>query len=443
MKEENNNHKAKSKEIEKDKDNKESSSSTTKPLFDQSRTIFLQNINFSASENDLFNFFKRFGAIIYAKICKVNNTSKGTGFIMFSKIEDCNSVLEMYEKSIISQGEINPFEFQGKFLKIYKAYDKNDSSQKPLKKEDRRNRENLLFGLYNHFNGDLNEMDKEKREYLMSVKKENFTKNPNYYTSKTRLTIRNFSKNINEEQIREIVLNITKKYAKEKEIDERKVKFIKQVKIIRDSMTNKSKGTCFVEAYSEDLAKYLILNLSNIKISNNNEKGIIIDYALEDNRKLYKMEMKKKKIQHENNIKKKEMRKKKLEQNEKGEERKEIIINEISDVNLLSELYVNSISRGKKQKLKKRLLTILNNNELEFEKAINNKRKEVFINKENYNEKNGSNEYRDEVIQSKNTELNKKAYKFRKEQNSKKKDGKSKFNSNEKDLLRKKRNKDI
>ena len=108
--------------------------------------------------------------------------------------------------------------------------------------EDRRNRESLLFGLYNHFNGDLNDMDKEKREYLMKMKKDNFTNNPNLFTSNTRLTLRNFSKKLNEDGLRDIITKATNKYSKDKSIDLKKMKLIKQVKIIRDpDNNNKSK----------------------------------------------------------------------------------------------------------------------------------------------------------------------------------------------------------
>lgn len=213
-----------------------------KPRFDSSRTLFLQNINYSSTENDLFNFFKRFGAIVYAKVCKVNDVSKGTGFVMFSRPEDCDTVLETYDKCLKSNSELNPFEFDGKYIKVFRAYDKSDSSQIPKKKEDRRNRESLLFGLYNHFNGDLNDMDKEKREYLMKMKKDNFTNNPNLFTSNTRLTLRNFSKKLNEDGLRDIITKATNKYSKDKSIDLKKTKLIKQVKIIRDpDNNNKSK----------------------------------------------------------------------------------------------------------------------------------------------------------------------------------------------------------
>ena len=88
---------------------------------------------------------------------------------MFSKPEDCSSVLDIYNKSQSNQSELNPFESEGKYLKTFPVYDKSNTEDMPKKKEDRRNREYMLFGLYNHFNGDLNEMDKEKREYQVCV----------------------------------------------------------------------------------------------------------------------------------------------------------------------------------------------------------------------------------------------------------------------------------
>ena len=90
--------------------------------------------------------------------------------------------------TVLEKFKLNPleFEFEGKPLKIFQAYDKSDASSIPTKKEDRRNRENMLFGLYNMsaFKTEVNDLDKEKREFLIQTKKENFKMNPNLFTAK-------------------------------------------------------------------------------------------------------------------------------------------------------------------------------------------------------------------------------------------------------------------
>lgn len=221
---------------------------TDKLLNEPAKTIFLQNVNYTATEADLKAFFSKFGSVVYAKICKSNGVSKGTAFVMFEKKEDCESIVRTFKKSEENKEfELNPFEFEGKFLKIFQAYDKNDASQKPDKKEDRRNREFLLYGLYTNYNGELSDSDKEKREFIIKSKKENFKNNPNLYTSKTRLTIRNFAKNVEESELRKKILDACNEWINDiKDIEKRKyyerTKKIKQVKLIRDpNNNNKSK----------------------------------------------------------------------------------------------------------------------------------------------------------------------------------------------------------
>lgn len=223
------------------------------------QTIFLQNVNYSTKEAELKEFFEKLAPVEYAKICKSNNISKGTAFVMFKSKKDCESILSIYEKcnnkgndnlDSLNSLNINPFEFQGKQLKIFKAYDKNDTNFKLEKKEDRRNREYLLYGLYKHFNGDLNDMDKEKREFLMKSKKENFKNNPNLFTSKTRLTVRNFSKKLEEKDLKTFLLKNLQEWIEKIENKEERIKLIKskkirQIKLLRDAQTNKSKVSRF------------------------------------------------------------------------------------------------------------------------------------------------------------------------------------------------------
>jgi hypothetical protein len=90
-------------------------------------------------------------------------------------------------------------------------------------------------------------MDKEKVEFLIKSKKDNFKKNPNLFVSKTRLTIRNFPKNVEDAELKKKLLSgaeewIDKLEDKEKKSFYNRSKKIKQVRIIRDpNNNNKSK----------------------------------------------------------------------------------------------------------------------------------------------------------------------------------------------------------
>lgn len=415
-----------------------------KLLNEPSKTIFLQNVNYTATENDLKAFFSKFGVVVYAKICKSNGVSKGTAFVMFSKREDCESVVNTYNKCVANkESELNPFEFEGKFLKIFQAYDKNDSSQIPVKKEDRRNREFMLFGLYNNYNGELNDSDKEKREFIMKSKKDNFKNNPNLFTSKTRLTIRNFAKNVEENELRKKILEASNKWISEiKDLEKKKhyerTKKIKQVKIIRDPKNNnKSKGTAFAEMFDEELAKGTILKLSNIPLREDDDRGLIVDFALEDARKIHKRELinqskkakqeqrkhdllveklKDKKNKDDTNFLKLNEDKENKNKNNKKQNNNITPLTEISDENLLMKMLYECNSRGKKQRIQKRLMAVKNIDREELLKLVASQRNKyqpvkAKSKKESLKkgDKNKEDEYHEEVIENERTNINKKS----------------------------------
>ena len=485
---------------QKQKNNKKSQSekknetdSTKQELInDPGRTLFLQNVEYSLKEYEVREFFQKFAPVVYAKICKSNGVSKGTAFVMFEKQEDASEVLNLYKLSIKNtlnkdrdskvptlDLEINDiseeaFYLKGKHLKIFQAYDKNDSASIPQKKEDKRNRENLLFGLHNHFNGDLNDTDKEKREFLIKSKKDNFKNNPNLFTSKTRLTVRNFSKKVDENKLREVVMDAANSFVKNITDKEKlnyynKTKKLKQVKIIRDpKQNNKSKGTAFIEVCDEELAKAIIQSLSNTNLDEtdkeNNFKGLIIDFALEDIRKVNKslailarkkegIERKKQEMKELQKEKKKEEKANNLilnlkegkedkegnskfkklsnsNSNEKGSKNRnknenENTIEMINDKATLLDLLKNTNSRGKKTRIKNRLISKFKATNEEIEEVINQRntqekqkqeaKNEIKNNSQNQEKKNKSN-YVEEEVKSNQVNINKKTKKQKREE---------------------------
>ena len=63
---------------------------------DEGATLFVRNIQFEATENELYNLFKAFGAVRYARIVMdpVTKRSRGTGFVNYYKEEDALNCLE-------------------------------------------------------------------------------------------------------------------------------------------------------------------------------------------------------------------------------------------------------------------------------------------------------------------------------------------------------------
>ena len=87
-------------------------------------------------------------------------------------------------------------------------------------------------------------------------------------------------------------------------------KLIKQIKILRED-DDKSKCVAFVECLNFDIAKFLIDNLSGITLNEKSEKGLIIDFSLDDFRKRLSRERKLERIKDIKKKIKKEKREKK------------------------------------------------------------------------------------------------------------------------------------
>lgn len=383
---------------------------------DPSRTLFIRNLGFNTTEDILQTLFSKYGKLRYCLICRNKETgaSKGSGFVMFENAEEMENVLRIFEKyeSNKDYSGLNPFELEGRNLKIFRSVSKDDAvrSKEAKKTEDQgdnRNRELLYFGLNNYYDFPgkevaVSEEDKQKRENIIQLKKTNFKKNPNLHVSETRLVLRNLDKAFNEAKIKDLLRQKTEQFMEElksqKSDDYKaymKVKKIKQIKLMRDEKNldkennPKSKSVAFVEVCDKSFGKWLIKNLSNEKVSKNLNKGLIMDFSLDDIRKirnrlmkLDQLKMKRKQAEGEDGKSKSKNKKDKkaekkaekdkkpkdanegdLELNEESEKAAEKKVNvesidTITDVGRLAEIYNKTVSRGKRQRIKKRVIAL-------------------------------------------------------------------------------------
>lgn len=175
----------------------------------------------------------------------------------------------------------------------------------------------------------------------------------------------------------------------------------------------------------------MILSLSNVNLTKNDEKGLIVDFSLEDIRKLKKRENRmnsakteSKRIQKEKNNQAKLRLKPLLEKlTEKGKKLHEVEINTIKDPQILRLLYNRAIRRERKRKIKRRLREILPDTE-NLQQFLNSYSNEAVNGEES---KEASNDYVVMNIEDERTNINKKFKKIRQQ------------NRQEKSLLKKKR----
>ena len=418
------------------------------------KEIFIRNIGYSTSEEKLKELFTQIipeKSIEFCLLCKDKEThnSKGSAFIKLTK-ESYNKVMSLYKDYSTKKrnfNEMNPFELDGRYLKLFDAMTREELKnleKDKEKKNSKRNKTYLYYGLsketiskFKEFEK-MSEKDNEKRERLIQIKKENFYSNPNFHVSETRISIRNLDKNIDEnilkEKINEVLEadeNIKKEY--------KNMKLIKQIKLLKEE-DDKSKCVAFVECLNFNVAKFLIDNLSGIILNEKSQKGLIIDFSLDDFRKKFSRE---KKLERIKQIKKQiKMERREKRRNEKREANKnennenKVELKDITDINKLIDLYHTTMSRGKKQRIKKKLKNLGYNKDIP-PVEINQNKNSINLKEENDNKMNSNDDYVKIKISNNRTELNKKMknkIKQNKKENNK--------NDKNKDFINKKRERD-
>ena len=405
------------------------------------KEIFIRNIGYSTSEEKLKELFTQIipeNTIEFCLLCKDKETqnSKGSAFIKLTK-ESYDKVMLLYKEYSTKKSnfnEMNPFELEGRYLKLFDAMTKEELKnleKEKEKKNSKRNKTYLYYGLSKETISKLKEFqnitekDKERRERLIQIKKANFYNNPNFHVSETRLSFRNLDKNINENNLKEKINEVLENDEKiQKEYKNKKL--IKQIKLLRED-DDKSKCVAFVECLNFDIAKFLIDNLSGITLNEKSEKGLIIDFSLDDFRKRLSRERKLERIKEVKKQIKKEKREKR--RNEKVEEKGEnnenkVGIKDINDINKLIDLYHTTMSRGKKQRIKKKLKILGYNKDIPPVQIDKNKNNNIRQNNNNDNNNSNEDDYIKIKISNNRTELNKKMknkIKQNKEENNKNK----------------------
>ena len=407
---------------EKNKENNKEE--TKKKINDENmKEIFIRNIGYSTSEEKLKELFTQIipeKSIEFCLLCKDKETqnSKGSAFIKLTK-ESYNKVMSLYKEYSTNKrnfNEMNPFELEGRYLKLFDAMTREELKNLEKQKEQKnskRNKTYLYYGLsketiskFKEYEN-ISEKDKEKRERLIQIKKENFYSNPNFHVSETRISFRNLDKNIDEnilkEKINEILEsddNIQKEY--------KNMKLIKQIKLLREE-DDKSKCVAFVECLNFEVAKFLIDNLSGIILNEKSQKGLIIDFSLDDFRKKLSRERKLeriKEIKKQIKMERREKRRNEKKNDKEDNKEKKVELKDINDINKLIDLYHTTMSRGKKQRIKKKLKNLGYNKDIPPVEI--DKNKTINLREENDNINNNNDDYVKIKISNNRTELNKK-----------------------------------
>ncbi len=175
------------------------------------RTLFVRNVPFDATEEDLSNFLSSNGQrrILSCRLVidRISKHPRGSAFVQFASTTDAEECLNL------------PFTFRGQELQIDMALGRNelvkakeirDQKKENHLKHDQRNLSLANYGvILNLSELDGNENDLRKRQQLEDMKKQKL-KNPSYFISPTRLTIHNLPVHIDDDKLRKTIIQILK-----------------------------------------------------------------------------------------------------------------------------------------------------------------------------------------------------------------------------------------
>ncbi|KRT79604.1 RNA binding protein [Oryctes borbonicus] len=241
----------------------------------EGKTVFIKNVPFSATKEDLRQCMIQFGPVYYALVCidRLTEHSKGTAFVKFVNKEDA-------DKCLCAGTELT---LQGNILDCHPALHKQDLEQrekeKKVKQKDSRNlylvKEGVILAGTKASEG-VSASDMAKRLQLEQYKTQ-MLRNLNMYISKTRLIIHNLPPSWNDLKLKAL-------FRKHSEVNA----VIKEARTMRDMRNVDSKGVGkskeygFVTFTTHEDALHALRTLNNNPTIFSINKRPIVAFSIEN-----------------------------------------------------------------------------------------------------------------------------------------------------------------
>ncbi|KAF2249360.1 hypothetical protein BU26DRAFT_519469 [Trematosphaeria pertusa] len=203
-------------------------------------TVFIRNLPFTVDDDDLFEHFKQFGPIRFARVVLDRDTErpKGTGFVCFFKEEDMISCLKgvprtklqkttsdrndgtsiIITHSVLENEDADPsgkYTMDGRVLHISRAVDKNEATRlttesaasRFARDKDKRRLYLLSEGTLDSKSplyAKLSPSEIKMREESANQRRRQIQENPSLHLSLTRLSVRNIPRSITSKALKEL-----------------------------------------------------------------------------------------------------------------------------------------------------------------------------------------------------------------------------------------------
>ncbi|OLN81585.1 putative RNA-binding protein C4F6.14 [Colletotrichum chlorophyti] len=327
-----------------DEDAEEETTSAKKPQTssDNKSTIFIRNLPFTVTDDQLKAHFVSFGPVRYARVVMDRATDRpaGTGFVCFVKEDDAKACIKkaprtqptgLPTKHSVLQDETadqdGRYTLDGRLLQVAQAVSKDDAERLAAdgsaKRRDKDKRRLFLLNegqidtrsaLYHK----LTPNEIKMREMSAQQRKKLVQSNPTLHISLTRLAVRNIPRNIGSKELKELARKACVEFAKDvkegrrqplsqeekarsaKEAKEaehqRKLKrkgIVRQAKIefesregskVTEASGGKSRGYGFIEYSSHRwaLMGLRFLNGHQLEDENGKKQRLIVEFAIEN-----------------------------------------------------------------------------------------------------------------------------------------------------------------
>ncbi|XP_036282003.1 RNA-binding protein 28 isoform X1 [Pipistrellus kuhlii] len=253
----------------------------------EGKTVFIRNLSFDSEEEDLGELLQQFGDLKYVRIVLHPDTehSKGCAFAQFMTQEAAQKCLA----AASAETEGGGLKLDGRQLKVDLAVTRDEAAKLRTKKVKKptgtRNlylaREGLIRAGTKAAEG-VSAADMAKRERFELLKHQKL-KDQNIFVSRTRLCLHNLPKAVDDKQLRKLLLTAT---GGEKGVRIKECKVMRDLKGVYGKVKGQSLGYAFAEFQEHEHALTALRHINNNPEIYGPQKRPIVEFSLEDRRKL-------------------------------------------------------------------------------------------------------------------------------------------------------------
>ncbi|XP_078533900.1 RNA-binding protein 28 [Lissotriton helveticus] len=258
----------------------------------EGRTLFVRNLSFDTEEDTLGELLERFGHLKYVRIVVHPETehSKGCAFAQFVDKESAQKCMEAARDESLGGG----LKLDGRKLVVDLAVTREEAKKLQDKKAKRatgtRNlylaREGMIRAGTKAAEG-LSAADLDKRARFEDLKRQKL-KDQSIFVSKTRLCVHNIPKSVDDKRLRALFLEAA---GGGKNVRLKECRVMRDLKGLAGNSKGQSLGYAFVEFHDHEHALAALRHVNNNPDLFGPQKRPIVEFSLEDLRKLKIKEM--------------------------------------------------------------------------------------------------------------------------------------------------------